>query len=234
MEIIKEVNSVKCVHDINILISYNVRTLCLNNWKTGTLAQKQSIRWNCKGQAVHSSTRLYQKHSCHFDSTMSMLPHVNAVCKSAFYNLCNISRIKKFLSSKFTEILVHAFVASKLDYCNSLLYNVPKYVLKKLQSVQNVAAHLITCSRKYDHIAPVLSNRHWLPVNEHIKFKILPLYTNKHLSTFKIWLLFLIWSPMGLELLLSLLLAYATVYLTTSVHVIIYLNFISSTIWLSV
>ncbi|CAH3017940.1 unnamed protein product [Porites evermanni] len=119
---------------------------------------------------------------------MSMLPHVNAVCKSAFYNLCNISRIKKFLSSKFTEILVHAFVASKLDYCNSLLYNVPKYVLKKLQSVQNVAAHLITCSRKYDHIAPVLSNRHWIPVNEHIKFKILLLYTNKHLSTFKIWL----------------------------------------------
>ena len=102
-----------------------------------------------------------------------MLPHVNSVCKSAFYHLCNISRIRKFLSSKTTEILVHAFVSSKLDYCNSLLYNVPKYVLKKLQSVQNAAGHLIRCSRKYDHIAPVLCDLHWLPVNEHIKFKIL-------------------------------------------------------------
>ena len=173
MEIIKEVDSVKCVQDINMLISYNVSTLGINNWKTATLAQKQSTWWNCKGQAVHSSVRLCQKHSCRFDSTSSMFLHVNSVSKSAFYHLCNISRIRKLLSSKTTEILVHAFVSSKLDYCNSLLYNVPKYVLKKLQSVQNVAAHLITCSRKYDHIAPVLSDLHWLPVNEHIKFKIL-------------------------------------------------------------
>ena len=45
------------------------------------------------------------------------------------------------------EILVHAFVSSKLDYCNSLLYNIPKYVLNKLQFVQNAAVRLITCSR---------------------------------------------------------------------------------------
>ena len=57
-----------------------------------------------------------------------MLPHVNSVRKSAIYHLCNISLIRKFLSSKTTEILVNAFVSSKLDYCNSLLYNVPKYV----------------------------------------------------------------------------------------------------------
>ena len=56
----------------------------------------------------------------------------------------------------------------KLGYCNSVLYNVPKYVLKKLQSVENAAARLITCSRKYDHITTVLSDLHWLPVNERI------------------------------------------------------------------
>ena len=49
------------------------------------------------------------------------------------------------------EIFVHAFVSSKLDYCNSLLYNIPKYVLNKLQFVQNAAARLLTCSGKYDH-----------------------------------------------------------------------------------
>ena len=84
-----------------------------------------------------------------------------------------ISRIRKFLSPKTTEILVHAFVPFKLDYCNSLLYNVPKYVLKKLQSVQNATTHLITCFHKYDHITLVLSDLHWLPVNERSKFKIL-------------------------------------------------------------
>ena len=61
-----------------------------------------------------------------FDSTMSMLCHVNLVCKSAFYHLRYIFLIRKFLSSKTTEILVHALVSPKLDCCNSLLYNVPK------------------------------------------------------------------------------------------------------------
>ena len=115
-----------------------------------------------------------------FDSTMSMLPHVNSVCKSAFYHLRNISRIRKLLSTKTTETLVHAFITSKLDHCNSFLYNVPKYVIKKLQSVQNAAARLITGSRKYDHITPILFDLHWLPVSERVKFKII-LLTHKAL-----------------------------------------------------
>ena len=103
-----------------------------------------------------------------FDTTMSMLPHVNNVCKSAFYHIRPISRIRKYLSTQTTEILIHAFVTSKLDHCNSLLYNVPKNVIKKLQSMQNAATTLITRSRKCDHITPILLDLHWLPVSERI------------------------------------------------------------------
>ena len=103
-----------------------------------------------------------------FDSTMTMLPHISSIFKSACYHLRNISRIRKFLSTNTTEILVHAFASSKLEHCNSLLYNVPKCALKKLQSVQNAAARLITCSRKYDHITPILKELHWLPVSQRI------------------------------------------------------------------
>ena len=91
---------------------------------------------------------------------MSMLPHVNNVCKSAFYHLRTISHRRKYLSTQTTEILIHAFVTSKLYHCNSLLYNVPKSVIKKLQSVQNAAARLITPSTKCDHITPVLLDLH--------------------------------------------------------------------------
>ena len=104
---------------------------------------------------------------------LSMLPHVNNVCKSAFYHLRTISHIRKYLSTQSTEILIRAFVTSKLDHCNSLLYNVPKNVIKKLQSVQNAAATLITRSGKCDHITPILFDLYWLPVSERIKFKIL-------------------------------------------------------------
>ena len=87
------------------------------------------------------------------------------------------------------EIFVHAFVSSKLDYCNSLLYNIPKYVLNKLIFVQNAAARLITCSRKYDHITSILIDLHLLPIAERIKFKILlltfkALYMKNLLSIF--------------------------------------------------
>ena len=102
-----------------------------------------------------------------------MLPHVNNVCTSAFYHLCTISRIRKYLSTQTTEIPIHAFVTSKLDHCNSLLYNVPKNVIKKLQSVQNAAAILITRSREYHHITPILLDLHRLPFSERVKFKIL-------------------------------------------------------------
>ena len=93
-----------------------------------------------------------------YDSSMSMENHIMAICKAAFYHLRNISRIRKYLSSQTAEMLVHAFVSSRLDYCNSLLYGLPKELLKKLQHVQNVAAWIVTHTRKCDHITTVLTS----------------------------------------------------------------------------
>ena len=116
-----------------------------------------------------------------FDNTMTMVPHINSTCKSAFYHLRNIARIRKFISLKTTETLVHAFVNSKLDYCNSPAYGLPKYLLQMLQYVQDAAACLITGIRKHDHmhITPILMDL--LPVNERIQFKILLLTISKRL-----------------------------------------------------
>ena len=108
-----------------------------------------------------------------FDETVSMLPQVNSICKSAFFHLRNISRIRKYLSRTATERLIHAFVTSKLDSYNSLLYGLPKYCVQKLQSVLNAAARLLTYTSKYDHITPVLAELHWFPVEKRIIFKIL-------------------------------------------------------------
>ena len=108
-----------------------------------------------------------------FDETVSMLPQVDSICKSAFFHLRNISRIRKYLSRTATERLIHAFVTFKLDSYNSLLYSLPKYCIQKLQSVLNAAARLLSYTSKYDHITPVLAELHWLPVEKHIIFKIL-------------------------------------------------------------
>ena len=116
-----------------------------------------------------------------YDSNMSMENHIVAICKAAFFHLRNISRIRKYLSSQTAEMLVHTFVSSRLDYCNSLLYGVPKESLKKLQHVQNVAARIVMHTHKCDHITPVLCLLHWFPIKERIVFNIL-LLTFKRLN----------------------------------------------------
>ena len=68
--------------------------------------------------------------------------------------------------------LVHAFVTSRLDYCNSLLSECPNYVINNVQLVQNAAARVLTRISKRDHISPVLASLPWLPVKSRIDFKI--------------------------------------------------------------
>ena len=76
------------------------------------------------------------------DNSLSMVPHITGVCKSAFFHLRNISKIREFLKTETTKTLVHAFVFSKVDYRNFLLYGVPKYLLQMFQLVLNCAARI--------------------------------------------------------------------------------------------
>ena len=62
------------------------------------------------------------------------------------------------------KTIVLTFIACRLDWCNSLLYVVPANPLRKVQSVQNAAALLLTNRLCRDHITPVLRQLHWLPV----------------------------------------------------------------------
>ena len=87
-------------------------------------------------------------------------------------NLQNISSIRDSLTDEATIQLVHAFVSSRIDYCNSLLYGIPEYAIKRLQRVQNLAARVVTRSSKYSSITPTLKKLHWLPLKYRIIFKV--------------------------------------------------------------
>ena len=80
---------------------------------------------------------------------------------------------KKIFHTGVLRNCVHPFITSKPDCCNSLLYGCRKMQLKKLQYVQNTATRIVTQTRKFDHITPVLFDLHWLPVSYRIVFKIL-------------------------------------------------------------
>ena len=108
-----------------------------------------------------------------FDSSLSMEEHIKASCKSAFFHLSNIARIRKHLLAQAAETLIRSLVTSKVDFCNSLRYGVPNQLIQKLQSVQNSAARLLTYTNKREHIKPVIKQFHWLPVEFRVPYKIL-------------------------------------------------------------
>ena len=85
----------------------------------------------------------------------------------------NCVRNLEYLSQDCLITLIHAFVTSRLDYCNSLTYGLPQCQISKLQRVQNAAARIAFDLSKFCHITPALRQLHWLPVVKRIQFKIL-------------------------------------------------------------
>ena len=69
--------------------------------------------------------------------------------------------------------MVHAFVTSRLDSCNSLLFGLPDRELIKIQRLQNTAARLVLRISRGEHITPALESLHWLPVQQRAVYKIL-------------------------------------------------------------
>ena len=130
------------------------------------------------------------------DDSLPLEKHVNSISKSCYYHIRRIAKIRKYLSEDSTAALVHAFITCRLDNGNALLYGLPKYLIQRLQPVQNCAARLVSCKPRYARATPILRERHWLPVESRIIFKILslvykslnnlaPAYINKLLKNYK-------------------------------------------------
>ncbi len=56
-----------------------------------------------------------------FDSNLSFDSQVSSICKTAFFHLKNISKLRPNVSTSNAEMLNNAFMTSRLDYCNALL-----------------------------------------------------------------------------------------------------------------
>ena len=76
-----------------------------------------------------------------------MADHVSAICRSGYFQLRQLRPVARSLTADAAKTIVHAFVACRLDYCNSLLHGITDSLFRRLQSIQNAAARLITGTR---------------------------------------------------------------------------------------
>ena len=112
---------------------------------------------------------------------MTLSSHINNVCRSACLAISKIGQIRKYLDRKMTERLVHAFVTSRLDANNSLLYGLPNSAISKLQRVQNSAVRLVIGAKGCNVNRVRRDELHWLSIKDRITFKILLLtYKSLH------------------------------------------------------
>ena len=128
---------------------------------------------------ISSTSILLQSSWCdlaaNFGQNLTMSIHVNSVWKYSYFHLRRIYSTRPFLDVKTAETIIHAFVTSRMYYCNSLLFGITKQNFFKFQKVQNCSARIclnISRKSKVSYIS-LLRNLHWLPIQIRINFKIL-------------------------------------------------------------
>ena len=100
--------------------------------------------------------------------------HISNVCKTCFFWLRQLRRVRHSLNIESVKTSVHAFVTSRVDYYNSVLSSAPKKVTDKLQHVQNAAARLVTGTWKYERGLSRLmhDDLHGLVIPERVQYKL--------------------------------------------------------------
>ena len=97
-----------------------------------------------------------------FDQYLTFHDHISGICKSTHFHLRGIGIIQNLLTFDATAQLIHALITSCLDFCNSILYNLPNKQIERLQRIRNQAARMLKRIPRRSHITPVLRELHWL------------------------------------------------------------------------
>ncbi len=164
-----------CLRDVKSWMALNF--LKYNDSKTeiilfGQIENLASVNVHLGPLAAHNKVAV-KNLGVWFDRELKFDKQINNVVKSCFFNLRLLAKVKPFLSATDLEKLIHAFIFSRLDYCNTIYIGVNQTALARLQAVQNAAARLLTGTPKHEHITPILFSLKWLPVRFRIEYKLL-------------------------------------------------------------
>jgi len=104
-----------------------------------------------------------------FDEHRTFSDQISAVSKFCYSDIRELRCIRPYLDSKTASTIAVSIAQSKLDYCNSLYYNLPNCQINRLQQIQNCFARTVVTAPKSSHITPILRSLHWLSIKERTK-----------------------------------------------------------------
>ena len=100
-------------------------------------------------------------HNVRLDSNLTFNEHVSTLTSSLISVLCQISRVRHLFSKSVLTTILNCLVFCKLFYCSTVWSGTFAYNMNKLQLLQNFAARVLTNTKKFDHISPVLRALCW-------------------------------------------------------------------------
>ena len=114
-----------------------------------------------------------------FDTNSSLSDHVRNICKTCFFQMCDLRRVRQMRTDEAVILAGYALVSS-LDYCNSLFRSLSSLKMHTLQCVPNTLARIETNCNKYTQASPILKHLHWRSVEFFWIFKTAMYLFKKH------------------------------------------------------
>ena len=80
------------------------------------------------------------------------------ICKTCFIQMCDLKRVRQYLTDEAAILASNALVSSRLDYCNSLFRSLSSFNMSKLKCIQNTLGRIVTNCNRYSRATPILKN----------------------------------------------------------------------------
>ena len=109
------------------------------------------------------------------DPNLTYNNHIANVAPSCFSKLCQSNRVRSSFDSKTLNTLVNSLVFNKMTYCSSVWANTSASNINKLQLIQNFGCKIVTNTKKFEHVMPLLHQLNWLTVKDTLIFRDLVL-----------------------------------------------------------
>ena len=178
-----------CISDVKAWATANMLKLNDNKTELMLVTSKRTRRLHSLptsitiGNAQIPFKQSVKKLGFTLDCHLTMNAHVTNIAQTCYFDLRRLASIRRFLTSTATATLVSAFVLSRIEYCNSLLFGSTHDVTSHLQQIQNYAGQIILRLQKSSNITKQLKSLHWFPVKVRSTYKIGCLCNHCHSST---------------------------------------------------
>ena len=105
------------------------------------------------------------------DCNLTYDEHTTQLTSKCIGSLCQINRVKYLFDRRTLITIINSLVFSKLLYCSSVWANTTKKNIELLQTVQNFAARIVSGTRKFDHVTPILKQLQLLPIVKQLEVR---------------------------------------------------------------